>query len=222
MAEQAPPPAVPDPVAGPALRSRNSRTAGLLCSVAVVVFGFGYALVPLYDVFCEWTGIRVNDETPARIAELPMVDASRWVAIEFDTNLRGGLPWEFRAELLKMEVRPGELREAIFIVRNTSARSIVGRAVPSIAPARAAPYFRKTECFCFVAQELAAGEERAMRVRFLVDSALPEQISTITLSYSFFAAPGQELAQLAAFRRARALAATSGLGARSLWPTHSY
>lgn len=192
------PPAPQQPAARPApaaqplpagVESRIRRTAGGLFLTAAVVFCFGYALVPLYDVFCEWTGIRVDGDTPARVTgETHEVDFSRQVQVEFDVNLRDGLPWEFQSRYFRKQVRPGEFADAVFLVTNRSGQAVTARAVPSIAPIRAAPYFKKTECFCFVSQRLQPGESREMRVRFLIDPKLPEQVSTITLSYSFFAA----------------------------------
>ena len=164
------------------------KTTAWLCVTVSVVFCFGYALVPMYDLFCDLTGIngRTGVASEQQAAALADPVASRVVTVEFDTNLRGGLPWEFRAERFDMQVNTGELSEALFVVRNRSSRPVVGRAIPSVAPAKSGPYFKKTECFCFVEQRLEPGESREMAVRFVVDTGLPQQVSTMTLSYSFF------------------------------------
>ena len=110
----------------------------------------------------------------------------RWVTVQFDGGVNSKLPWAFRPEQLSMRVHPGRQYEAKYFAQNTSDHPIVGNAVPSLAPARASGYFSKTECFCFTAQTLAAGESRDMPVRFIVDPALPEDVGTITLSYTFY------------------------------------
>ena len=163
------------------------RTVTLSCIVVALAFAFGYALVPIYEVFCEWTGIRVNGDTPALVSTTEGADFSRQLTIEFDANVRGDLPWEFHSRNFRVQAHPGAFNEAMFVVVNRSDRPTAGRAIPSIAPPRASPYFQKTECFCFVNQALGPGETREMAVRFVVDPALPDEVSTLTLSYSFFA-----------------------------------
>ena len=108
------------------------------------------------------------------------------VTVVFDSNVNSKLPWEFQPHVLTMQVRPGEPYETTYVARNRSDRDIVGSATPSVAPARASQYFNKTECFCFTAQTLAAGESRDMPVRFIVDPGLPDDVKTVTLSYTFF------------------------------------
>jgi Cytochrome oxidase assembly factor len=167
--------------------SGAKRTAGRLFIAAVAMFGFGYALVPLYNVYCELTGL--NGKTGAiseQQAAAGVIDTDRLVTVEFDTNINGDLPWEFRAGARKVQVHPGKITDVFFMVENKSDRPVVGRAIPSVAPAQASLYFNKTECFCFTEQTLAPGERREMLVRFVVDSALPEKITTLTLSYTFF------------------------------------
>ncbi|MEE7546969.1 cytochrome c oxidase assembly protein, partial [Xanthomonas sp. Kuri4-1] len=110
----------------------------------------------------------------------------RTVTVEFDGSVNSRLPWAFRPERLTMQVVPGELNEALYFARNESDHAVVGSAVPSVAPARASGYFNKTECFCFTAQTLQAGEKRDMPLRFIVDQALPADVTTITLSYTFY------------------------------------
>ena len=169
--------------------SNISRTAGRLLLFSVAMFGFGYALVPLYNVFCEITGF--NGKTGVveyDTVKTMKVDTEREITVVFDTNVRE-IPWAFRASERKVSVHPGELGEATFIVENNSARRVVGRAIPSVAPTQASVYFNKTECFCFTEQVMEAGERREMKVRFVVDTAIPDRFSALTLSYTFFEIP---------------------------------
>lgn len=169
----------------------NTRLALKLAGAALAMFGFGYALVPLYSVFCELTGLngKTGQISAAEAAALT-TDAKRIVTVEFDTNVNGALPWAFRPLQRRVQVHPGEMGEALFAAENVSDRTVVGQAVPSVAPAKAAVYFNKTECFCFTQQMLAPGERREMPVRFIVDPRLPADVTTLVLSYTFFEAPG--------------------------------
>ncbi|MCG8324187.1 MAG: cytochrome c oxidase assembly protein [Thiotrichales bacterium] len=166
-----------------------TRTAGKLAVLAVAMFGFGYLLVPIYNVFCEWTGL--NGRTGSiSVSELSGdVDANRLISVEFDTNLRK-LPWDFVVDVRKVNVHPGEIGEAVFRVRNHSNREVTGRAIPSVAPSQAAAYFDKTECFCFEEQTIMPGEEVEMVVRFVVNTGIPERFRSLVLSYTFFEVPG--------------------------------
>ena len=158
---------------------------GKMLAVALGAFAFAFAMVPLYRITCEKVfGVRL-EKGPARVTEAGAA-GERWVTVEFDGGVNARLPWAFHPEQLRMRVQPGKLYEARYFARNTSDRAIVGNAVPSVAPARASGYFSKTECFCFTAQTLAAGESRDMPVRFIVDPALPRDVNTITLSYTFY------------------------------------
>ncbi|MDV3470234.1 cytochrome c oxidase assembly protein [Stenotrophomonas sp. C3(2023)] len=164
------------------------RHAGLprLIGVAVAVFLLTFSLVPLYRIACEKVfGVRL-ERGPGAQASAGAAAARRTVRVEFDGGVNSRLPWSFHPEQLTMEVVPGELNEALYFARNDGGAAIVGSAVPSVAPARASGYFSKTECFCFTAQTLQAGEKRDMPVRFIVDPDLPADIRTITLSYTFF------------------------------------
>ena len=167
--------------------NKNTKTAGKLAGLALAMFAFGFTLVPLYNVFCDITGL--NGKTgvvdSSMVANL-RVDKDRLITVEFDTNVNSKLPWSFSAAERKMEVRPGELTDAIFYVENLTDHTIVGQAIPSIVPNQASKYFSKTECFCFSNQVLAAGERKGMPVRFVVDPDLPERYSLLTLSYTFF------------------------------------
>jgi len=167
--------------------SGKAPTAGLgkMIGVALLAFGFTFALVPLYRIACEKVfGVRL-EQGPAAAAATAAKN-TRTITVQFDGGVNSKLPWEFEPQQLTLQVRPGEQYEATYFARNTSDRAIVGSAVPSVAPARASGYFNKTECFCFTAQTLAAGEGRAMPVRFIVDPDLPADVNTITLSYTFF------------------------------------
>ena len=157
-----------------------------MVGVALAAFAFTFALVPLYRIACEKVfGVRL-EKGPAEGAVVASARSERWVTVQFDGGVNSKLPWAFHPEQLSLRVHPGQQYEAMYFARNTGTRSIVGNAVPSIAPARASGYFSKTECFCFTAQTLAAGESRDMPVRFIVDPALPDDVHTITLSYTFY------------------------------------
>ena len=168
--------------------SRNNRALVIKLGVIVVaMFGFGYALVPFYEKICEVTGLRNIDA--ADTVTNTQVDMTRSVHVEFDTNLRN-LPWKFRALAEAADVHPGAVTQAMFEVVNLTDHPITGQAIPSYGPRQAAEYFRKLDCFCFSKQTLAAGEKRDMPVVFVVDPKLPKDLSTITLSYTFFEVEG--------------------------------
>lgn len=175
----------------------QGRQAALLVLLACGMFGFAFALVPLYDVFCELTGI--NGKTAGAVAvpdqSVPVVD--RDVTIQFLAQVGKGLPWEFRPTKGQMTVRPGEMVTTTFYARNRAATSITGQAVPSVAPGLAAVHLHKIECFCFEQQVLAAGEAVEMPVTFYIDAELPEEVRTLTLSYSLFRVADVEPAQVA-------------------------
>jgi cytochrome c oxidase assembly protein subunit 11 len=163
----------------------SAALAGRLLLFAAGMFAFGYALVPLYDVFCEITGFggRTN-VAPVTVAEA--ADQGRSIRLEFVTTVNEYAPWEFRSEVAGMTVHPGGLYEATFVATNLADRRMTAQAVPSVAPSQAGKYFKKLECFCFTAQEFAANETRELPVRFVIDSDLPAYVDTITLSYTFF------------------------------------
>ena len=164
----------------------NNRSLTLrLLALVVVMFGFGFLLVPLYDVFCEITGFggRTNT-TPAVYTEAP--DTSRTVRIEFVTTVNEYAPWEFASDLPSMEVHPGRMYAATFTARNLTGSDKIGQAVPSVAPIAASEHFRKIECFCFDSQEFKANEQRALPLQFIVDPDLPAYVDTITLQYTYF------------------------------------
>ena len=176
----------------PAISTR-SLTLRLL-ALAVGMFGFGFLLVPLYDVFCEITGFggRTNETAASNI--VAVADTSREIQLEFVTTVNQYAPWEFAAESAGMTVHPGGMYEAHFIATNLTDQHKVAQAVPSVAPLQAASHFKKLECFCFSNQAFEPGEEKRMPVRFVIDSDLPEYVDTITLSYTLFdtARPGDK------------------------------
>ncbi|HEX5664273.1 MULTISPECIES: cytochrome c oxidase assembly protein [unclassified Lysobacter] len=166
----------------------NARGIVKMVAVAVAAFAFTFALVPLYRIACEKVfGVRL-ERGPADAQALASATAKpgRLVTVQFDGGVNSKLPWGFHPNVQTMQVRVGEQYETSYFARNQSDRAIVGSAVPSVAPARASGYFNKTECFCFTAQTLAAGEARDMPVRFIVDPALPDDVKTVTLSYTFY------------------------------------
>ena len=167
--------------------SKRSLGIGGMVAVSLLAFGFSFALVPLYRIACEKVfGIRLERGASDPGDAMASARSERMVTVTFDGGVNSKLPWEFGPRQLSMQVRPGELYETTYYARNTSDRDIVGSATPSVAPARASQYFNKTECFCFTAQTLVAGETREMPVRFIVDPDLPEDVRTLTLSYTFF------------------------------------
>jgi len=166
----------------------NARGIVKMVAVAVAAFAFTFALVPLYRIACEKVfGVRL-ERGPADVQAVASatVKPGRMVTVQFDGGVNSKLPWGFHPNVQTMQVRVGEQYETSYYARNQSDRVIVGSAVPSVAPARASGYFNKTECFCFTAQTLAAGEARDMPVRFIVDPALPDDVKTVTLSYTFY------------------------------------
>ena len=165
--------------------NQHRRLIASLLVVVVGAFAFGYALVPLYDVFCELTGFggRTNAETVA-VVERP--DYGREIRVEFMTTVNSYAPFEFAAEADSMTVTPGKMYFATFTAKNLTEDHKVAHAVPSVAPVSAAEYFVKIECFCFNSQDFQAGEEKAMPLQFIVNPDLPEYVDTITLGYTFF------------------------------------
>lgn len=165
----------------------NRRLGLKLGLTAVLMFGFGFALAPLYDLFCQVAGLNgKTGRVEAEAVASTQIDTSRRVTVEFTGNTTSGLPWEFRPMTAKLDVHPGETVIVNYYVRNATNETITGQAVPSVAPGRAAAYFKKIECFCFSNQKLAPGEAREMPVRFVVMPGLAPEVQTITLSYAFF------------------------------------
>lgn len=168
--------------------SSTKRTALKLALIPIAMFGFGYALVPLYNVFCDTLGLggRGVKEVDATTVDARGVDRGRDIKMEFVTSVNGDLPWNFRALTGTTTINPGALNEAEFVVENTSDKTIVGRAIYNVTPSVASVYFSKTECFCFTEQTLKPGEKMVMPVRYVIDTELPDNIKGVTLSYTFF------------------------------------
>ena len=171
---------------------RHGRLVTRLIVLAGFFFAFGFALVPLYDTFCEAVGFNgktLKDALAAKDAPPSAINYSRKLGVQFTATLMPGLPWEIRPLEPAIELHPGELRTTRFLVRNLSDQTIVGQAVPSVTPTVAARHFRKLDCFCFQQQTLAPGESREMALTFIVDNEIGEEISELTLAYAFFLAP---------------------------------
>jgi len=150
------------------------------------MFGFGFALVPLYQVFCQITGYNGSSQgRQAEAAYTGKIDESRMVTVQFDSTINTGLPWDFGPLTKKLQVHPGQVYEVSYMARNNASESIVAQAVPGITPWQATQHFVKMECFCFSNQTLEAGEYKEMPLRFVVSPTLPTDINTLTLSYTF-------------------------------------
>lgn len=149
---------------------------------------FAFALVPLYDVLCSLTGLNGKTNNTAAVLSKAKVDNSRWVTIQFTTNVMPGLGWNFHPKQPSIKLHPGQIETVIFVAKNTTNEVVAGQAVPSITPGVAAANLKKIECFCFVKQSLKPGEEKEMPLRFFVSPELPKDVSDMTLSYSFFPA----------------------------------
>lgn len=169
------------------MANSNTRTVSKLSLIVVVMFGFGFAMSPLYDLLCEVTGL--GGKTGGQYtydAAATQVDTSRLIKVNFITNTNDGMPWQFWSDKGGVRVHPGELKDATFYVRNTTDRRMIGQAVPSVNPISAAEHFHKTECFCFASQVLEPGQEMELPLRFIVGAQLPKNVQTISLSYALF------------------------------------
>lgn len=185
------------------LQRDNLRMVGKLGVVAALMFGFGYALVPMYRAICDALGINVLSVAERAATGQgktgkvnTQVDTSRTVTIEFDANARG--PWDFKPALRSVQVHPGELATVMYEFRNKQDRTMAAQAIPSYAPRQATAYFNKLECFCFNEYTLAPGEIKQWPVVFVIDPKLPKDVTTITLSYTFFEVAGKGLQARAA------------------------
>jgi cytochrome c oxidase assembly protein subunit 11 len=181
-----------------ALRRHNLQMVLKLSVVVMAMFGFGYALVPLYKHICEALGINVLSVSEQRTAgvggsrEVPantQVDKNRLVTVEFDANARG--PWDFKPAVRSVQVHPGEMTTVMYEFQNTQNRRMAAQAIPSYAPQQAAAHFNKLECFCFNQYTLEAGEKKSWPVVFVIDPKLSKDVTTITLSYTFFEVGGK-------------------------------
>jgi cytochrome c oxidase assembly protein subunit 11 len=178
----------------PSLRRDNWHMVGKLAVVVGMMFGFGYAMIPLYKHICEALGINVLSLSEQRASDQPtpdrnsQIDTSRSITVEFDANAHG--PWSFKPAAHSLQVHPGEVATVMYEFRNDQARSMTAQAIPSYAPMQASPYFNKLECFCFNQYTLAPGESKSWPVVFVIDPKLPKDVTTITLSYTFFEVGG--------------------------------
>ena len=168
------------------LKQKNTRLVQILVLVVIGMFGFGFALVPLYDVLCDLTGINGKAETVAAKETPYKVDMAREINIELLTSLNETTPLTFRTETKQLKIHPGEYHTVNFYAENKTDKVVVAQAIPSFSPGVVAEYFKKIECFCFTKQNFKPRENKLMPVRFVVDPALPEQYKTITLAYTFF------------------------------------
>ena len=183
------------------VRHENFKMVGKLAVITLAMFAFGYALVPLYKAICEMTGINILSIAERQVpgvgsagknASLPVntqVDLSRTITVEFDANARG--PWEFKPAKRSLQVHPGELATVMYEFQNTQNRRMAAQAIPSYAPLQAAAHFNKLECFCFYQYTLDPGEKKEWPVAFVIDPKLSKDVTTITLSYTFFEVGGK-------------------------------
>lgn len=180
----------------PTRQEQNNKVVMKLVVIVFGMFGFGFALVPLYDVFCAITGI--NGKTSNEAAQYVdiEVDESRLITVEFITRINSGMPWKFETQTRRVQVHPGKMHQVDFYAFNPANRDIIGQAVPSVSPGTAAIYLNKTECFCFEQQPLKSGEETIMPMQFYVDPELPKDINYFTVQYTLYDVTGntQEIA----------------------------
>lgn len=177
----------------------NRRMLGKLLVVVAMMFGFGYALVPMYRAICDALGVNVLTLADQRVASgnwtarsapaNTQVDLGRSITVEFDANARG--PWDFKPAQHSLQVHPGEMTTVMYEFRNRQNRTMAAQAIPSYAPMQASAHFTKIECFCFTQWTLAPGESKSWPVVFVIDPKLPKDVTTITLSYTFFEVGGR-------------------------------
>lgn len=182
--------------AAPSERRDNRRMLGKLLVIVAMMFGFGYALVPMYEAICDALGINVLSLSERLIPGMAnqgspntQVDTSRTITVEFDANARG--PWDFKPAVRSLTVHPGEMATVMYEFRNAQDRTMAAQAIPSYAPKQATPHFNKLECFCFNEYTLQPGESKQWPVVFVIDPKLPRDVTTITLSYTFFEVGGK-------------------------------
>ena len=177
------------------LRRANLQMVGKLVVITGVMFGFGYAMVPMYKHICEALGINVLSLSEQQVSRAgqgklnTQVDRSRTITVEFDANARG--PWGFKPEVRAVKVHPGEIATVVYEFTNEQDRPMAAQAIPSYAPKQATSHFNKLECFCFTEHTLKPGESKRWPVVFVIDPKLPKDVSTITLSYTFFEVGGK-------------------------------
>lgn len=173
------------------LKTANRRLITQLLVMAVAMFGFGWALIPLYDVFCELTGFGGRTSGQAYASTTVVApDTTRTVTVQFVSNVAEGGAWEFRPQVSSMRVHPGQMYTTHYVARNMQGAAAAAQAVPSVSPGIAGRYFQKAECFCFTRQDFSAHELKDMPVTFMVDPELPPEVTTVTLGYTFYDARG--------------------------------
>ena len=178
------------------IKLANRQMFTRLSVFALLMFGFGFAMVPFYQKLCQVTGLTDLLQPNAAVANT-QIDTSRWVTLELDANTHG-MPWQFAPVQRSVRVHPGEITQVEFAIKNNGASAMVGQAIPSYGPKHVAAFVKKLECFCFKQQSLAAGESRQMPVQFVIDPALPGDINTFTLSYTFFEVKGANVKKTSA------------------------
>lgn len=154
--------------------------------IVVAMTGFGFVMVPIYNVFCDVTGLNGKMDLSVASAVPEGVDDSREVVVEFDVNYNQDMVWKFKPQHTTLKVHPGELASTGYFATNPSKRTMVAQAIPSISPSKASKYFKKVECFCFSSQKLGPGETANLGLRFYLDKELPEDVRRVTLSYTLF------------------------------------
>ncbi len=171
------------------MNTQQNSSSGIVAKLAIVcvcMFGFGYVLVPLYDVFCDLTGLRFTKDSAQMVSQEIKEDTSRIVTVEFDVSLNQRMAWEVRPAVSQMQVHPGRVYTTNYIARNQTNSEMIGQAVPSITPYVANRHLVKTECFCFENQKIEAGKEVKMPLSFMINPKLPKDVKVVTLSYTFF------------------------------------
>ncbi|MEJ2059448.1 MAG: cytochrome c oxidase assembly protein [Gammaproteobacteria bacterium] len=169
------------------MKTISKKTAFLHAAIVIGMFGFGFALVPLYSVFCKVTGLNGKTGRVEAVETAQMVaDTTRLITVEFVTTLNREMPWDFRPDVPTMQVHPGKIYSTRFYAHNRTGREVIGQAVPSVSPGLAAEYFNKTDCFCFSRQMFKPGEGRYMPVSFVIDPNIPKNVRRVSLSYTFF------------------------------------
>lgn len=178
------------------VKHANQRLLKRMVFIGVVMFGFSFALVPLYNVFCDAFGLngrfvdiekgQYDAAQQADAAKTKVIDKSRLVTVQFVASRNQNLPWEFRPLQATMKVHPGEVKNVSYFAKNLTGKTVVAQAVPSLSPGLAVKYFSKIECFCFKQQTFKSGESREMPLQFVIDPDLPKDVNTITIAYTFF------------------------------------
>ncbi|AWB66688.1 cytochrome c oxidase assembly protein [Saccharobesus litoralis] len=179
------------------LEANNGKLVAKLCFAVLAMFGFGFAMVPLYDVFCEVTGINGRVVVKANSTDVDPIDESRIVTVEFITRIANGNDMSFQALTQKVQLHPGQMSEVAFKVKNPSQYKVFAQAIPSVSPGQASLYLNKTECFCFTQQELQGKEEVTYPMKFFLDQDLPESITLLTVSYTLYKVGSEQLASAA-------------------------